>query len=1061
MDVLMVGGAMCYNGAQWGIEKVLAECSKSEGRNMNQSVIVALIVVVLLGQFSLARETTSQEALRVAEAWCARNGALSGKIGRAGEPVAVASASGATLYWKVSMDGAGLLVVAGDTRLPPVIAAVPGAERTDLPEGHPLVDLLEADLSARLAAVTVSTNARAAVMTDVAEAAAEAEVRWGDLLGERSVQTFALEETGHPARVFAFPFDWCRHRTTHWNQDNWNAFLSVPAGELYDRYTPNHYPAGCVAVVGAAILQYFQIASGPTGITRACKVDGMAQNLTTKGGSYDWTLLPNSWHDGVVLSETAKELMGRVVYDVGVCVGMEYTANGSGAFTIALADVLRNDFGLESARAVYNVNPGHYEKLIYAQTRCEAPVILNISGNEGGHAVLAVGYGEDDAGAPYTRIFMGWGGTDDAWYALPTVGTYTTVDAVVTMLGATSDVIPVYGRATWSDGWGDACAPGTLDAISFHTGVFGEYGQRASAEWLLEGRKVSVGGLSANVPIGTKAKEQTPIAAATLCPQLPGPIDFALSGEAAFRIHTEADSARDEALRTGKALFVLSGADWCGYCSQVKLQLRDMGATFADACVLYYCNIETDASGMAGGSPQYGAFDPRTFDPRKGWQGNTALAEHTGAAADAVAEVVDAGGAELPRVSVGEVRIEGPDAILSPTAYAAVALFSDGIETDVGGALAWSLLAGTFATISEEGLLTPWAAGDITVQAEGTLWGQSVEATKSVTVAAEDDVQSLAIEAPEIVDLEDDPDVRLRCKATLADGRTIEVSPSWSVVSVSVGSRQGLTSVTVAVDPLGRLVPETSSFYAATLNITATACGKTASTTLTLYPPMFLFPRTWSISPTVAYPGSVLRVSDVTFYADVHGKTSQTVTDLSKADVVLQKVGDAGWVSGYLYPLTSEDTPDSDSQTIVFRLYARRKGTEAYVYLSDSDKTVTVKPLGTTLDADKGSMPLGWIASYFPSEDTEAKQRVKAEEDSDGDGFLNWEEYVAGTDPTDATSALRITSIIPKEGDVADITWEKIPGRVYTLLGKMSLSDPEWLPATAESRFFRVAVEME
>ena len=1036
--------------------EALTECSKCKGRKMNLRVIVALIAGAIVGQFSFAREVTPQEAVRVAEAWCARNGALSGKIAHAGEPVAVASASGATLYWKVPMEEAGLLVVAGDTRLPPVIAAVPEAEGADIPAGHPLVDLLQADLSSRLAAVAPSSTARKAVSADVEEAAAEAEARWDDLLGERVLQTFALEASGHPARVYSFPYDWCQRRTTHWNQNNWNSFVSLPSGELYDRYTPNHYPAGCVAVAGAAVLHYFRVAQGPTGVTRACKVDGVTRNLTTLGGAYDWSLLPRKWLKGIELSEAAKELMGRVVYDVGVCVNMAYTANGSGAVTTMLADVLRNDFGLKSARAVYNVTPEHYEKLIYAQTRCEAPVVLSLSGN-GGHAVLAVGYGEDDAGAPYTRIFMGWGGMDDAWYALPAVGGYTTINSVVTMVGPTADVVPVYGCATWGDGWGESCVPGRLGSVSFRTGVFGEYGRRASAEWLLGDRQVSVGGLSANIPIGTKAKEQTPIAAATLCPQLPGPIDFALSGEAPFRIHTDANEARAEALRTGKALFVLSGADWCGPTSSVKGQLRDMGTDFTERYVLYYCNIDTDTSGMAGGSPQYGAFDPRAFAPKKGWFGNAALAQDRGSYTNKVANVVAVGHAKLPRVTVRELRIVGPEAILSPTVYSAVALFSDGVEADVGESLVWGLASGTVADISEEGLLTPRATGDITVQVAGILWNQSVRANQSVSVVSEDDVRSLAIVAPNVVDLEDDPETCLTCTATLTDGRTIDILPTWSVVSTSVSSNNGVTSVEVEVDALGRLVPKTSRFYAATLRITAEACGKTATKTLTLYPVMRLWPAKWTLSPMVAYPGTVLRVSNVAFYAEVHGKPWQTVTDLSKAEVAVSAVDNTGWRYGYLYPLARDATPG----TLALRFLARRTGSGSYTYLSGSDKTVTVKPLGVTLGSDKGSMPLGWISSYFPAANTEAKQRLKAEEDSDGDGFLNWEEYVAGTDPTDATSALRITSIIPKEGDVADITWEKIPGRVYTLLGKTSLSDPEWLPATAESRFFRVAVEME
>jgi hypothetical protein len=42
--------------------------------------------------------------------------------------------------------------------------------------------------------------------------------------------------------------------------------------------------------------------------------------------------------------------------------------------------------------------------------------------------------------------------------------------------------------------------------------------------------------------------------------------------------------------------------------------------------------------------------------------------------------------------------------------------------------------------------------------------------------------------------------------------------------------------------------------------------------------------------------------------------------------------------------------------------------------------------------------------------------------DSDGDGFTNLQEYLAGTDPTNSASALRITSIV-REVDDLRVTW--------------------------------------
>lgn len=51
--------------------------------------------------------------------------------------------------------------------------------------------------------------------------------------------------------------------------------------------------------------------------------------------------------------------------------------------------------------------------------------------------------------------------------------------------------------------------------------------------------------------------------------------------------------------------------------------------------------------------------------------------------------------------------------------------------------------------------------------------------------------------------------------------------------------------------------------------------------------------------------------------------------------------------------------------------------------------------------------------------------------DSDGDGMNNWQEYIAGTDPTDPSSLLQIAS--GPSASSQDITWLSVPTRTYTI----------------------------
>ncbi len=80
--------------------------------------------------------------------------------------------------------------------------------------------------------------------------------------------------------------------------------------------------------------------------------------------------------------------------------------------------------------------------------------------------------------------------------------------------------------------------------------------------------------------------------------------------------------------------------------------------------------------------------------------------------------------------------------------------------------------------------------------------------------------------------------------------------------------------------------------------------------------------------------------------------------------------------------------------------------------------------------------------------------------DQDSDGYAAWEEYVAGTVPTDSGSVLR--SYITASSGVTRITWAPDLGtaRVYTVVGVTNLDDATWGATNAASRFYRVRVAM-
>jgi len=119
------------------------------------------------------------------------------------------------------------------------------------------------------------------------------------------------------------------------------------------------------------------------------------------------------------------------------------------------------------------------------------------------------------------------------------------------------------------------------------------------------------------------------------------------------------------------------------------------------------------------------------------------------------------------------------------------------------------------------------------------------------------------------------------------------------------------------------------------------------------------------------------------------------------------------------------------------------------------------------VDVDGVNVPYGWLAKYGLVSRASPEVAARAETGkftASGKVMEVWQDYMAGTDPTDRTS--QFTAQISITNGLPCVSWSPNLNtngvvRIYTILGKENLTDDvEWTPTNSTHRFFRVRIDM-
>jgi hypothetical protein len=222
--------------------------------------------------------------------------------------------------------------------------------------------------------------------------------------------------------------------STTWDQTNhYNDWCPTDANAPFGY--DGRVPVGCVATAYAQILNFHQWPIKGTGSYSYTDSDGLNTGSYTADYSdpFEWANMQDSYNPLGSEPAAAVDAIAELMFEMAVSAEMDFEGNGSGSFSGTLSSQADANLYYESPVSSYLLFGDTFNEIITAITNdilAGYPSIVTIPG----HAVVADGY-KSISGDEELHINYGWGGTNNAWYALD--------DLMITQIdGSETGIIP-------------------------------------------------------------------------------------------------------------------------------------------------------------------------------------------------------------------------------------------------------------------------------------------------------------------------------------------------------------------------------------------------------------------------------------------------------------------------------------------------------------------------------------------------------------------------------------------------------------------------------------------
>ena len=118
--------------------------------------------------------------------------------------------------------------------------------------------------------------------------------------------------------------------------------------------------------------------------------------------------------------------------------------------------------------------------------------------------------------------------------------------------------------------------------------------------------------------------------------------------------------------------------------------------------------------------------------------------------------------------------------------------------------------------------------------------------------------------------------------------------------------------------------------------------------------------------------------------------------------------------------------------------------------ITNLSTNVVLRATFTPADSDRDGLPDGWMVMYFKHTNGLASDNSRPQDDADGDGAVNSQEYQAGTNPTNSLSVLKLV-LVPDLAQPAHTLFHftAVSNKTYSVEYQSNLGTPGWATLTS------------